>query len=149
MGKYHALGIETLNVSGMIRAGLQSKALSDAGISNLLRQIRYKAQWYGANTVEADRLYPSSKTCSACSAVNRALKLERHWTCPNCGVFHDRNENAARNLRKLALPAVGENVMLPDGEALADGDSTGGETTPVEGRTKPRATIHSQPTLDV
>ena len=149
VGKYHTLGIETLNVSGMIRAGLQSKALSDAGISNLLRQIRYKAQWYGANTVEADRLYPSSKTCSACSAVNRALKLERHWTCPNCGVFHDRNENAARNLRKLALLAVGENVMLPDGEALAGGDSTGGETTPVEGRTKPRATIHSQPTLDV
>ena len=133
----------------MIRAGLQPKALSDAGISNLLRQIRYKAQWYGANTVEADRLYPSSKTCSACSAVNRALKLERHWTCPNCGVFHDCNENAARNLLELALLAVGENVMLLDGEALAGGDSTAGETTPVEGRTKPRATIHSQPTLDV
>ena len=99
----------------MIRAGLQPKALSDAGISNLLRQIRYKAQWYGANTVEADRLYPSSKTCSACGAVNRALKLERHWTCPNCGVFHDRNENAARNLLELALLAVGENVMLLDG----------------------------------
>ena len=70
--------------------------------------------------------------------MNRALKLERHWTCPNCGVFHDRNENAARNLLKLALLAVGENVMLLDGEALADGDSTAGETTPVEGRTKPR-----------
>ena len=147
--KYHTLGIETLNVGGMIRAGLQPKALSDAGISNLLRLIRYKAQWYGTYIVAASRTFPSSKTCSACGAVNRALKLERHWTCPNCGVFHDRNENAARNLLELALLAVGENVMLPDGEALAGGDSTAGETTPVEGRTKPRATIHSQPTLDV
>ena len=147
--KYHTLGIETLNAGGMIRAGLQPKALSDAGISNLLRLIRYKAQWYGTYIVAASRTFPSSKTCSACGAVNRALKLERHWTCPNCGVFHDRNENAARNLLKLALLAVGENVMLLDGEALAGGDSTAGETTPVEGRTKPRATIHSQPTLDV
>ena len=147
--KYHTLGIETLNAGGMIRAGLQPKALSDAGISNLLRLIRYKAQWYGTCIVAASRTFPSSKTCSACGAVNRALKLERRWTCPNCGVFHDRNENAARNLLKLALLAVGENVMLPDGEALAGGGSTAGETTPVEGRTKPRATIHSQPTLDV
>jgi putative transposase len=147
--KYHTLGIESLNVAGMIRAGLQSKALSDAAFSSLLRQIRYKAQWYGTCIVAASRTFPSSKTCSACGAVNRALKLERRWTCPNCGVFHDRNENAARNLLKLALLAVGENVMLPDGEALAGGGSTAGETTPVEGRTKPRATIHSQPTLDV
>ena len=91
----------------MIRAGLQPKALSDAAISDLLRQIRYKAQWYGTTVVEADRLYPSSKTCSACHAVNTALKREPRWTCPNCGVTHDRNENAARNLQKLALLAVG------------------------------------------
>ena len=64
--KYHTLGIETLNVAGMIKAGLQSKALSDAGMSNLLRQIRYKAQWCGTRIVAADQWYPSSKTCSAC-----------------------------------------------------------------------------------
>ena len=116
VGKYHTLGIETLNVAGMIRAGLQ---------------------------------YPSSKTCSACGEVNKDLGRKPIWTCPSCSVTHDRNENAARNLLKLALLAVGEDVMLLDGEALADGDSTAGETTPVEGRTKPRATIHGQPTLDV
>ena len=136
--KYHTLGIETLNVSGMIRAGLQSKALADAGMSGLLHQVRYKAQWF-----------PSSKTCSVCGAVNGDLQREPDWDCSDCGTHHDRNENAARNLRKLALLAVGEDVMLPDGKALADGGSVIGETGPEEGRTKPRATIHSQPTLDV
>ena len=63
--KYHTLGIETLNVAGMIKAGLQSKALSDAGMSSLLEQIRYKAEWYSTMLVEADQWYPSSKTCSA------------------------------------------------------------------------------------
>ena len=54
----------------MIKAGLQSRALSDAGMSGLLDQIRYKAQWYGTRIVEADRWYPSSKTCSACGEYN-------------------------------------------------------------------------------
>ena len=142
--KYHTLGIESLNVAGMIRAGLQPKALSDAAMSDLLRQIRYKAQWYGTTVVEANRTYPSSKTCSACQAVNTTLKREPRWTCPNCGADHDRNENAARNLLKLALLAVGENVMLPDGEALADGHSTDGETAPDEGKTKPRTEVNTQ-----
>ena len=138
------VGIETLNVSGMIRAGLQSKALADAGMSGLLNQIRYKAQWHGTRIVEADRWYPSSKTCSACGVVNKDLGREPRRSCPNCGVIHDRNQNAARNLRKLALLAVGEDVMLPDGEALAGGDSTAGETAPNEGRTKPRTAVYTQ-----
>ncbi len=143
--KYHTLGIESLNVAGMIRAGLQSKALSDAGISALLNQIRYKAQWYGTTVVEADRWYPSSKTCSACGEYNLELGREKYWTCPNCGVIHDRNENAARNLRKLALLAVGEEVMLLDGGALAGDAVVAGETAPDEGSTNPRAMEGSQP----
>ena len=142
--KYHTLGIETLNVSGMIKAGLQSKALADAGMSGLLNQIRYKADWYGTRVVAADQWYPSSKTCSACGEYNGVLRREPHWSCPNCGVIHDRNENAARNLRKLALLAVGEDVMLLDGGALADDDSIAGETAPAEGRTKPRTAVNTQ-----
>ena len=113
--KYHTLGIESLNVSGMIRAGLQSKALSDAAMSNLLRQVRYKAQRYGTRIVEADQQYPSSKTCSACGVVNQDLRREPQWPCPACGQHHERNLNAARNLLKLALLAVGEDVMLRTG----------------------------------
>ena len=147
MTKCHTLGIETLNVAGMIRAGLQSKPLSDAGISGLLDQIRYKAQWYGTRVVEADQWYPSSKACSVCGVVNTELGREPKWSYPGCGVIHDRNENAARNLQKLALLAVGEDVMLLDGGALADGDSIACETAPDEGRTKPMTTVYTQLTL--
>ena len=142
--KYHTLGIETLNVSGMIKAGLQSRALSDAGMSGLLDQIQYKASWYGTRIVEADQWYPSSKTCSGCGVVNEDLGREREWDCPNCRTQHNRNRNAARNLLKLALLAVGEDVTLPDGEALAGGDTIAGETAPDEGRTKPMTTAPRQ-----
>ena len=145
--KYHTLGIESLSVAGMIKAGLQSKALADAGMSALLNQIRYKAQRHGTRIVVADQWYPSSKTCSACEVANENLRREREWDCPNCGVIHDRNQNAARNLRKLALLAVGEDVMLLDGGALASGDDTAGETAPDEGRTKPRTAVNTQLTL--
>ena len=66
------------------------------------------------------------------------------WSCPSCGVIHDRNENAARNLGKLALLAVGEDVMLPDGEALASGEAIAGGTAPDEGRTKARTAVNTQ-----
>ena len=141
--KYHTLGIESLNVAGMLQAGLQAKALSDAGMSTLLGQVRYKADWYGTTVVAADQWYPSSKTCSACGVVNPDLGRETRWSCPNCDVLHDRNENAARNLRKLALLAVGEDVMLLGGAALASGDSIAGETAPGEGRTKPRTGVQA------
>ena len=121
--------------------------LADAGMSNLLSQIQYKTSWYGTLIVEADQRYPSSKTCSGCGVVNRDLGREREWDCPNCGTQHDRNRNAARNLPKLALLAVGEDVTLPDGEALAGGDSLAGETAPDEGRTKPMTTAYTQPRL--
>ena len=65
-------------------------------------------------------------------------------SCPNCGVIHDRNQNAALNLQKLALLAVGEEVMLPDGGALAGDDTVAGETAPDEGRTKPMTTAQRQ-----
>ena len=146
MGKYHTLDIESLNVAGMIRAGLQSKALSDAGMSSLLQQIRYKAGWYGTLVVQADRMYPSSRTCSVCGVVNHELKRQPAWKCPGCGQDHDRNGNAACNLLKLALLAVDEDVMLLDGPALAGG-FTSCETGPDEGRTKPGTTILGQLTL--
>ena len=98
--KYHTLGIETLkgegDVAGMIKAGLQSRALADAGMSGLLDQIQYKASWYGTRIVEADQWYPSSKTCSGCGVVNRDLGREREWDCPNCGTRHDRPERSSQ-----------------------------------------------------
>ena len=93
-----------------------------------------RASGHGTRIVEAGRFYPSSKTCSEhgdCGVVNPDLKREPRWACPSCGVIHDRNENAARNLRKLALLAVGDRCNAPGrGTALAGGDATAGETGP-------------------
>ena len=116
-------------------------------MSCLLDQIRYKAQWHGTRIVEASQWYPSSKTCSACGALNANLRRDPQWECPDCGMRHGRNQNAARNLRKLALLAVGEEVMLLDGGALASGHSVAGETAPDEGRTKLGTMVHRQLSL--
>lgn len=112
--RHHTLGIETLNVRGMLRNGHQAKALSDAAISGLLHKIKYKAERYGTNLVLADQWYPSSKTCSHCGHVNRELKREKEWTCPACQTRHDRNRNAARNLLKLALGMVTARACIPE-----------------------------------
>jgi putative transposase len=146
VGRYAVLAIESLNVAGMDKLPHQAKAIRDAASGGLLQKIRYKADWYGTIIVEADRFYPSSKLCSDCGAHNASLGREPYWICPDCGVQHDRNENAAlnlltlainaaRDLPKLALGPVGPDVTLLDGKALAGGKRVAGETGPDEGRT--------------
>jgi IS605 OrfB family transposase len=93
-----AIAVETLNVAGMKRNRWLARAICDAGFGEFLRQLTYKTGWYGSKVWAADRWYPSSKTCSACGAVNSGLTLaDRMWLC-QCGVEHDRDHNAARNL---------------------------------------------------
>jgi putative transposase len=97
--------IESLNVKGMLKNRHLSKAVTDAGMSEFLRQIEYKAKWAGKQVIKADMWYPSSKTCSSpgCGFINKDLKLkDRSWVCPECGVKHDREFNASFNLKSLA-----------------------------------------------
>ena len=99
--------IEDLNVKAMAR-GIHSRAIHDAAFSEVRRQLTYKCEWYGKILVEVDRWYASSKICSECQYTLDELRLDqRQWTCPRCGVRHDRDVNAARNilaegLRQLA-----------------------------------------------
>jgi putative transposase len=68
------------------------------------RQIEYKAAWNGRTVVVVDRWFPSSKTCSQCGSYQEKMPLSvREWTCPDCGARHDRDVNAAKNLRLFAL----------------------------------------------
>lgn len=98
--------IETLNVAGMVKNHCLARAISDAGWSEFARQLRFKTQWLGSHLVEADRWFPSSKTCSECGVVLAALPLSvRKWTC-ECGAVHDRDENAATNLENYGRLAV-------------------------------------------
>jgi putative transposase len=95
--------VEQLNLAGMLRNRRLARALSDAGLAELRRQLTYKATWYGSQLLVADPFYPSSKTCSACGWVKAKLTLaERAFTCEACGSQLDRDLNAARNLAQLA-----------------------------------------------
>lgn len=103
---YTDIGIEDLNVRGMVKNRKLSRAVSDVGFYEFRRQLEYKALLYGARVVVADRWFPSSKTCSECGEVKPALELsERSWSC-NCGAVHDRDVNAAINLRNLAASSA-------------------------------------------
>jgi len=79
-----------------------AKAVSDASMSELKRQIDYKSTWMGTEVIYADRWEPSSKKCSNCGAVKKDLSLaERIYNCPECGLVIDRDLNAAKNLAAL------------------------------------------------
>ena len=133
--KFQALAIEDLNVRGMM-AGRTPKAQADAGMGEIRRQIVYKGKWHHCEVVLAHRFYPSSKTCSACGVVNAKLKRERHWQCQACGTTHERNVNAAVNLRNLLTLPAGSGATLRDGKALAAGPPCC-ETGPNDRRTAP------------
>jgi putative transposase len=96
--EFDLICIEDLNVKAMAR-GLHSRAIHDVAFSEVRRQLTYKSAWYGKILVTVDRWYASSKTCSECRYILDELRLdERQWTCPRCGICHDRDINAARNL---------------------------------------------------
>ena len=107
------MAVETLAVKNMVRNRSLSKSISDAGWGELVRQLRYKAQWYGRTVIAIDRWYPSSKRCFGCGWVKNDLTLaNRTWVCLSCGVQHDRDLNAARNILAAgqAVLAFGEDV---------------------------------------
>ena len=105
--RFHTVGIEDLNIRGMVRNRPLARAVSDMGFFELRRQLEYKAAQRGGIVVVADRWYPSSKTCSACGHKLSELPLAvRQWSCPACGADHDRDVNAAINLRNLAVSST-------------------------------------------
>ena len=118
--RYSTIVIEDLNVVGMVQNRKLAHAIGDVGWGEFRRQLTYKCAWYGSRLVVADRFYPSSKTCSACGAVVDVLPLSvREWACLECGVVHDRDENAAMNLASLALLADREDVKRVERSASA------------------------------
>ncbi len=103
--------IEDLNVKGMTRNHHLAQKINDASFGEFRRQLEYKCRWYGVNLITINRFAPSSKTCSKCGYIKKDLKLsERYWMCPECGTEHNRDYNAALNIRKIglnqALPSV-------------------------------------------
>jgi len=105
--RFQVIGIEDLNVRGMMANEKLARSIADMGFHEFRRQLGYKAAMRGRTVVVAPRFYPSSKTCSACGHVVPTLPLSvREWTCPACGVVHDRDHNAAVNLERLAVSST-------------------------------------------
>jgi len=125
--------VEDLNIAGMLRNVNLSKAVADASMQMFHRMLEYKCSWYGIDLIKANRWYPSSKRCNDCGAIYKKLKLsEREWVCTECGVVHDRDFNAALNLRdypfldenntasSVGINAFGEDVR-PENEVDVSG----------------------------
>ena len=105
--------VEDLSIKGMMKAKLHSRSIADVGWGELVRQLSYKAIWYGRTVIKVDRWFPSTKTCSVCGTTGHVLTLsDREWTCTDCGARHDRDINAARNIlaEGLSVIACGEDV---------------------------------------
>lgn len=107
------IAVESLAVSNMQKNRCLSKSIADASWSEFVRQLEYKARWYGRTLIGIDRWYPSSKRCSDCGHTVATMPLNvREWACPECGSIHDRDINAARNVLAagLAVSARGEAI---------------------------------------
>lgn len=121
--KHSHIAIEDLNASGLGRNQNLSARIYDSGFRIFRDMLQYKAQ----KLTICDRWFPSSKTCSNCSTVNNELPLSaRSWTCPKCGMVHDRDHNAAKNLAQIATRPAAISVVAACGD-LGKGQSVNQE----------------------
>lgn len=101
---YDIICIENLNISGLMKSNL-AKSFQDVSLYEFVRQLEYKAKWYGKTISKVGRFYPSSQLCSSCGHKNEDVKNLniREWTCPKCGIHHDRDINSAINILNEGL----------------------------------------------
>lgn len=104
---FKVIGIEDLNIKGMMRNRRLSRSIADMGLYEFRRQLEYKAIFYNSQIVVADRWFASSKICSQCEYKIEKLPLSvREWQCPSCKIHHDRDVNAAVNLENMAVSST-------------------------------------------
>ena len=112
--------VEDLAVKNMVKNRKLAQAISDASWGELVRQLDYKCRWYGRELVKIDRWFPSSKRCGNCGHIVDKMPLNiREWDCPKCGVNHDRDLNASKNILAagLAVSVCGANIR-PDNSTV-------------------------------
>lgn len=128
--RFHTIGIEDLNVKGMMKNRHLALSVADMGFYEFRQQLAYKAAQRGGILVVADRWFASSKTCSCCGHRLKNLLLSvRNWTCPECATEHDRDLNAAINLKNYAVSST---VSACGGEGAGSGRKTGTKPSPAK-----------------
>lgn len=111
--KYDLIGVEDLNLVGMMRFSRNAKNYVDASWSTFVNKLIWKAKFNNCLVIQSDRYYPSSKTCHHCGYINHNLTLrDRVWTCPDCGAEIIRDQNAAINLKNNAKSSLAEDLAL-------------------------------------
>lgn len=112
---FGVIAFESLNINGMVKNHTLAKAIADAGWNQFVNFVEYKAAWAGGEVLRVDRFFPSSKLCSDCGAKHKSLTLNiRQWVCTECGVIHDRDENAAINILKQTTGGAPESYAVGD-----------------------------------
>ena len=98
---------ENLAVKNLIQNPKLAKHIADANWGKFVRQLQYKAEWSGRTVIEIDRFFPRSKRCSSCGLVHKTMPLSiREWDCPECNAHHDRDINAAMNIKTAGLAGL-------------------------------------------
>jgi len=91
----------------MIKNHNLAQSISDVSWSTFVTMLEYKSEWYGTNILKIGRFAPSSKTCSNCGYINKKLALkDREWKCNKCNTVHDRDVNAAINIKNFSLKNI-------------------------------------------
>ncbi len=99
-----AIAVETLNIKGMMSNHHRAQSIGDSAWYSFVLKLQYKAEWLGKTVIKISQWLPSSKTCNICGYKHPNLTENiRKWQCPDCGTIHDREVNAAINIKKFAL----------------------------------------------
>lgn len=152
ISKYDTIMLEDLNIKGMsarckpkqdsdgkylpngqsAKSGL-NRSIRDASWGTFVDMLEYKAEWNNKKIVKINRFFPSSKSCNHCGYINQDLNLNiREWTCPSCGMVHDRDINASKNILKEGIKiSLGTNDNRRGGQINPSNDGTTGETSKI------------------